>query len=205
MEVVQQATNGDVPRMKATGNTDIDATLEPMNFGSMNRMETEIAALQQEDVFSLSVLGTKSSVESEVRKRDESQDIVEGCRKGVPSMIDAARAQYASLRASDEAKRGAVRGFDSAMSVQRPQLDQMFSLRLRREKAESDFLRFMLGALDDYQVNKESISFRTPSNSKEYQKLTRAIQDAIKDAETFQKRQMDALEAAKSKIQKLAQ
>lgn len=211
MEVVQQATNGGVPKMKATGDAQIDATLEPMNalfrdvFGSINRMETDIAALQQEDAFSLSVLGTKSSIESEVRKRDESQNIIAKCRKAVPSMIEAARAQYSSLRASDDVKRGAVRGFDDAMSVQRPQLDEMFSLRLRREKAESDFLRFMLGAFDDYRVLKESISFKTPSNSKKYEELAQTIQVAIKDAEAFQKRQMDAVEAAKSKIQKLAQ
>lgn len=210
MEVVQQATSGGVPKIKAAGDAQIDATLEPMNallkdvYGAINRMETEIAALQQEEAFSLSVLGTKSSIESEVRKRDESQSIIERCQKGVPSMIDAARAQYASLRASEEAKRGALRGFDNAMSVRRPQLDEMFLLRLRREKAESDFLRFMLGAFDDYRVNKESISFSTPSNSKKHQELAQAIQSAVKDAEAFQKRQMDTLEAAKTKIQNLA-
>jgi len=211
MEVVQQATNDDVPRIKAIGDSDIDATLQPLNalfrdvFGSIKRMENEIAALGQEDVFSSSVLSTKSKIESEARKRGESQEIIERCSKRIPSIIESARAQYSSVRASDEAKRGALRGFDSSISLQRRQLEEMFSLRLRREKAESEFLNFMVTVFDDYLLEKESVSFKASANSKKYNELAQSIRDVIDDAAAFQKRQLDAVEAAKAKIRKLAE
>lgn len=209
-EVAEQAAGGSMPRMKPVGNAVFDAALPAMNalsqdlFGYLNRMEDEIDALNREDVFSESALAKESAIASEIRKRLESQNIIERYKKGLPPMIESARTKFTSLRASDDVKRGAVRGFDKAASAQVPKLDEMFLLRLRREKAEADFLRFMLAAFSDYRFAEKVISFKTPANSQRYKGLAQGIQDAIKDAEAFQQRQLRAVEALKTQVEKLA-
>ena len=209
-ETAEQAASGGVPKMKPVGNAVFDAALPAMNalsqdlFGYLNRMEDEIDALHREDVFSASALAKEFTIASEIRKRVESQNIIERYKKGLPPMIESAQARFTSLRATDEVKRGAVRVFEKAVSAQVPRLDEMFSLRLRREKAEADFLRFMLATFSDYRFAEKAISFKTPSNLQRYKELAQGIQDAIKDAEAFQQRQSDSIKTMKERVQNLA-
>ncbi len=188
----------------------MDAVLQPLNEllqsfdGLLDRMEREIEALQQEPVFSASVLGERSNIETEIRKRVESRNVIERYKKNLVSLIDSERAKYASLSVSDEVARGALRGVKDSMNKVIPQLEEMFSLRLRRENAEADFLRFMLATFDDYRLTEGSISFRTPSNVEKYKALTQATQDAVKEAAAFQERQIDSITTSQAKMREVA-
>lgn len=210
-DAVQQAASGGVWEVKPTGDVDADALLRSLNafyqdlFGYINRMEAEIEALHLESAFSLSVLGKQAAIEAEIRKGIESQKIIERYRNGLPQIIESARSKFASLGVSEELKRGAMRGFEKAVSAQAPRLNEMFSLRLRRENAEDNVLRFMLAVFSDYRITEKAILFKTPSNEKKYNELVQAIHDTVKETEAYQQRQLQAIEAAKVQIQKLGE
>lgn len=209
-EVAEQAASGGVPKMKPVGNATFDAALPAMNafsqdfFGYLNRMEDEIDALHREGIFSASALAKESTIASEIRKRVESQNIIERYKKGLSPMIESARARFASLRVTEEVRRGALRGFEKAVSAQVPRLNEMFSLRLQREKVEADFLRFMLATFSDYRFAEKAISFKTPSNAQRYKELVQGIDDAGREATAYQKRQLEAVEGEKAQLQILA-
>ncbi|MEY2488564.1 MAG: hypothetical protein QOC70_506 [Verrucomicrobiota bacterium] len=200
------------PQMKATGDAKLDAAFTiPMNglfqdaFGYLDRMEAEVTGLQQEDVFSRSVLTKQASIDAETRKRIKSQEIIARYKKGFRPMIDSARVKFLStMKATDDVKLAALKGFDDSMRVQVPQLEEMYSLRLRRENTELTFLLFMRSNFADYAFAEKTISFKNPSNSKKYNELVQGIQDASKDTEAYQKRQLEAMEAAKAKFQQLS-
>ena len=211
-EFFQQAASGGVPKMKPTGEAGIDAAIPAMNafsqdlFGYLNRMEDEIDALHREDVFSISILSKEAIMTSEIRKAVASQNIIERYKSGFQPMIEAALTKYGKLRTSGESTTGArgLKGIRESVNAQVPRYDEMFSIRLRRQKAELDFLRFMQDAFSDYQFAGKVISFKTPSNKKRYQELVQAIDDAGTAAAELKKRQTEAVEAAKAQIQSLA-
>jgi hypothetical protein len=209
--MVQRATNGEVPQMSPTGDTDIDSTLGPLNnffhdvFGSLNQMEVEIAALHQEDVFSASVLTTPSSIQDEINKRVASKSIIERYQEGIPAMIESARAEYSSLPESQEIRDGALKGFNNAVNGRVPQLQAMFTLRLQQEAAQENFLRFILASFADYKWTDKTISFRTHTNVTKYNDLVQAMVKTVEDAQAFEKAQKDSMEAAKEKVKELYQ
>ena len=209
-EGIKQASSGNMPIIKPTGDAEFDAFLSAMNaffqgyFGYLNRMEDEIADLHCEDAFSASVLTNKDAITSEMRKRVASQNIIEQYKNGFPPMIESGTAKVTSLRASDEFTNSAIRGFKKRVNASASQLSEMFSLRLRREKAEADFLTFMLSVFGDYQFTENNILFKTPTNAQKHNQLVAGINDAIKDAETYRQRQLGEVESAKTQLEKLA-
>lgn len=168
-------------------------------------MEDEIDALHREHVFSLPMLSKQSSIEAEIQKAVESQKIIERYRNGFPALVESARVKYSSSRKMSPGWERALLDFEKMLSERLPSYQEMFSLRLRRENAESEFLRYMAAVFSDYKVSEKAIGFKTPSNSKRYNELGQAIEDAIKEGDAFRQRQFEAVEAAKAQVQKLAQ
>lgn len=211
MDIVGQATNGTISHIKPTGNAELDTALQPLlrlmqQFSkSLEQMEQEIASLQQEDVFSVSMLTNKSNIQSEITRSIAAQKIFEKYHSQFPAMVDAARKKYDGLNVSEDIKRGSIKGFDESLSKQRPQVEEMFNLRERREAANLQFLQFMLGAFDDYQMKDSGISFKSDTNLSKYKLFVKNIQDSIREAEEFQKRQFQTVEETKAKIQKIAE
>jgi hypothetical protein len=149
-DFLQQATNeGTTMQLRSTGDASIDAAMQPlvelMNAfrGALGKMDTEIAELNQVDVFSPAVVTNKAAIELEIGKRDASQAIMQKYQRGFPSMMESARKRYGSLTVTDDIRKGALAGFEKSMKVQGPAVDAMFSWRLLREKAESDLLHFL--------------------------------------------------------------
>jgi hypothetical protein len=210
MEWVQEASTGGVPLVKPMGTADLDASVQPLNdfaksfFKYLNRMEEEIGVLGAQGVYLTSVLNSKAAIEAEMQKRSQSLKIIQKYQSGFPALVDTARNSFASNSTSDEMRQSALLGFEEAAKSGTPQVEEMFSLRLQRERAEFAFLEFMLEAFDDYEVKEESISFRTSSSMEKYRVFTKGIQDAAAEAEAFQKRQAKTVDAVKSKIKKLA-
>ena len=207
--MVQRAKNGEVPQMSPTGDADIDPMLGPLNsffqdvFGSLKRMEDELAALHQEDVFSALVLSKQFSIQQEIDKRVASKSIIERYQQGIPAMIEDARAKFSSLPASKEIRDGALNGFNKVVSGRVPQLQAMFTLRLQQETTQEAFLRFMLASFGDYKWTDKSIVFKSTTNVNKYKALVREMDKTVEDAQAFQKSQMDSLEAAKEKVKEL--
>lgn len=209
LDALDQASHGGVPVINTSGHKAVDQTLAPLNdlmrelFESLGQMEADLAALKQEEVLSTLVLGNLVKIETELGKRDASQQIIEKQRNQLPLMIESARAKYALLKTTEEAKRGAIRGFEDSVSKQIPRMNQMYLLRIRRERAEAEFLKFMLNSFGDYRFDQEAISFRSDSNVQKYKELAAEIESSIKAAEEFQKKQIGESEAAKAKIRSL--
>ena len=211
-DFAQQATNEEaIKQVKSTGDADMDAVIKASvelrnNFlEALTKMEAEIAELNQLDVLSPLVVTNKSAIESEVGKRNETMAIIQRYQRNVPAMIEAGRQRFASLSTSANVENGALRGFENSMKVQRPALDAMFGLRLIREKAELDLLRFLSHDFNGYNFVNQQIIFGDSAKRAEYGRLCNALETVIKEAEAFQRRQVEATEAAKTQLKKLAE
>ena len=170
----------------------------------LRRMEDEIDALRCDDVFSASVLAKEPAIGSEMSKRVETQKIITGYKLGFEPMIQTVLAKVTSPWASDETMRAATNVIKKAVTTNVSRYDEMFSLRLRRERTDFDFLSFMRSVFGDYQFIEKKLLFKTPTNLHKYKQLAAGIEDAIKAGEAFQQRQFDAVEAAKTQLQKLS-
>ena len=120
-------------------------------------------------------------------------------------MIESARKRYGSLNITDDVRKGALKGFENSMKVQGPAVDAMFSLRLLREKAELDLLRFLSDEFNGYDFVNEQITFRISAKQEEYSRLRKALETVVKESEAFQQRQFEATDAVKQQLNKLAQ
>jgi hypothetical protein len=211
-EFAQQVTNdGPITPLAPTGNADLDEGLRPIvdlvnDFkAALGRMEADISEVNQFDVLSPSVLTNQISIESELRKRDDCQEIIKKYQREFPVMIESARAKYATLTISDDAKEGLLRGFDKSMKADASTADEMFSLRIRREKADSDLLRFMLTEFGGFRLIDGSVSFEVSAKQEEFKRLSQNIDTIINEAQAFQQRQAAALGAAKGQIKKIGE
>lgn len=209
----QQVTNeGSVKPLAPTGDADTDQALRALQpiiefvndfKGALVRMEAEITEVNPFDVSSITLVTNKSAIESEIRKRIDTEAIIQRYQKDFPRMIDSARQKYGSLNISDDVKKAALRQFEDTLKVQLPTVDEMFSLRLRRQKADSDLLQFLLTEFNGYHATEEAIAFDLPTKQKEYLGLLQNIEIVMKDAEAFQHRQNEKMESAKGKIRQL--
>ncbi len=82
---------------------------------------------------------------------------------------------------------------------------EMFKLRLRRERLESEFLQFMLGTFADYSIKDGAISFQSAATRQKYRDLSNEIKVAGQDAQNFQKQQFQSSEAVKRALHQMAQ
>jgi hypothetical protein len=211
-DFIQQATNdGTKIQLKSTGDASIDTAMQPLvelmnNLRqALGKMEAEIEELNQVGVFSPAVVTNKAAIESEMRKRDASQEIIQKYQRDFPSMIESARKQYGFLNVADDVRKGALTGFENSMKVQGPAVDAMFSWRVLREKAESDLLHFLSKEFNSYILLNKQITFEVSAKQGEYSRLCKALETVIKEAEAFQRRQVEATEAVTTQINKLAQ
>jgi hypothetical protein len=211
-DLIQQVTNDNATmQLKTTGDASMDAAMQPLlelmnDFRrALGKMETEIAELNQIDVFSPAVVTNKAVIESEMRKRDASQAIIQKYQRDFPSTIESARKRYGTLNVSEDVRKGALTGFDNSMKVQGPAVDAMYGFRLLREKAEQDILRFLSKEFNSYSVLNKKVTFEAAAKQQEYGRLCRALETVIQEAETFQRRQVEATEAAKTQLNKLSQ
>lgn len=210
-DLVQQATNeGRTIQLKSTGDARMDAAMQPLvaflnDFREMlAKMDSEIGKLNEFDVLSLAIITNQTAIESEMRKRDASQGIIQKYQRNFPAMVESARKQYSSLSVSEDVRKGALKGFENSMAVQGPAVDAMFSFRQLREKAELDLLRFLSEEFNDYNMVNDQVTFKTSAKQEEYGRLRKALETVVKEAETFQRRQLEAADAVRNQLNKLA-
>jgi len=203
---VEGGGSGTPPTMKPTGDATYDLAGRFLNdfyqefLGVIVAMNKELDGLEEKDVFAASILTNKASLETEARKRIDSERIIEKYRNDVPGAIDAFRQKAASYNISNQQKKAVLGAFDDLRPKVSHQFETMFDLRKRKEKAELDFLYLMAG--NEYELKNGKISFHSEMARQKYHDLTESIEDTAKDIAAFQKRQLEVLNAG---IQKLSQ
>jgi hypothetical protein len=204
----EEGGTGSLPTVKPTGDATNDLGGRVINdifqeIASVSAgMNKELNGLEEKNVFETSVLTNKTSLEAEARKRIESERIIEKCRSDLPHAIDAVRQKAVSYNISDEQKQALMRALEEFRPNFSHQSETMFNLREKKEKTEVDFLYFMAGAYNEYELKGGKLLFRSAEARQKYNQLAKTIENTAKDYEAFRKEQ---LQKANSNIQKLSQ
>jgi len=119
----------------------------------------KIKQLQKPSVFDGSVLTNAVNLESEIRKRAASQQIIEEARESVRRAIEGFRQNVASRAVSGGDKDGVIESVEQEIRNQSPRWQEKFDLLQRRERADLDFLRFMGSIQGDYELKDGKILF----------------------------------------------
>lgn len=204
--VQQGATDNFSNNIKPTGDAKNDAislwgnnlSKEIMQYvGNMNE---EISALQEQDVFDTSLLTNKPGLKAEIPKRIEHQKIIKKYKDGWLPMLEATKEKFTPINISEKVKNQILQGTETSIQSNSAQAELLFGLLLKTDQAELNFLQFMVGAYDDYQFKDGTISFGSAANSQKYEELTKSIQGAMRNEETFREQH---LKAAEDSIQQL--
>src|SRR6266404_8043907 len=154
----------------------------------INGLNKELDALGEKGVFETSVLSNKASLDTEAAKRIEGQRIIAKYRTDFPRTIDAFRQRLASsTELTNEQKKGAIAGLEASRQKVSQQYETMFNLLGNKEKAEYDFLSFMGGAFNEYQLRDRKISFNSTIVRERYHELAKEIEDTTKQTAAFSK------------------
>jgi hypothetical protein len=166
------------------------------------RMNTELSGLDEKDVFETSVLTNKASLETEARKRIESQRIIEKYRSDLPRAFDAFRQKVASYNGPYEQKKNAMASLEDLRPEFSRKYETMFNLLGKKEKTELDFLYFMAGSFNEYELKKDGkLFFHNATARQRYIELAKSIEDTAKETEAFRK---ETLDDANANMQKLS-
>jgi hypothetical protein len=200
---IQQGAVGNVPEFKPTGDADTDALFNSMRdfyteyFQGWRTMRQKLGALQESDVSDDLVLTNKPALESEIQKRIAGQQIIEKFATNALPMIENLKEKCASLNVSEEFKQGVLKGIDGWI----PQYRAMFAASIASQKADEDLLRFLDDNFQDYELKDGKILFGSIATEHQYDALAKNVQDASVEVQQFQKRRMDAINAAKASLQ----
>jgi len=141
-------------------------------------------------------------LETEARKRIESQRIIEKYRNDLPRAFDAFRQKLASYNIPDEQKKNAVTGFEDARLNFSHRSETTFNLLGKKEKTELDFLYFMASAYNEYELQDGKLFFRSPTAGQRYRELAKSVENTAKGVEAVRK---EWLNNVNTNIQKLSQ
>jgi hypothetical protein len=202
-EFIKQGAVGNIPELKPTGDADTDAFLAALSvfyakyFQIVRHANQEIQSLQEKDVFddSVFVVTNKSILEAEIQKRVAAQKIIEGLSANTLSLIDGLKKQIAIIKISNEYKDGLLLGINNMSS----KYDKYFAAQIKTENAEHDYLQFMDGIFDGYQLKDNADTERESSN------LVKRVQDGRAEMQGILNQNTATVEAAKAKLQQAGQ
>jgi hypothetical protein len=203
----EDGAKGNPPTLKATGDATNDSVGRVINgvfqeiapvIANMNR---ELGALEEKGVFETSVLSNKTTLETEARKRIDSQRAIARYRNDLPRAFDGFQKKLESYNMPDNEEKNALAGFQDARATFSQKSETMFNLLGKKEKAEFDFLSFMAGAFNEYKLNNRKISFQNPVIGQRYGELAKNVEDTAEEIAAFRKEWGNDLNA---NIQKLS-
>ena len=206
---VQNGGTGSVPEIKLIGDPGYDAISQFMKElvsgmgGMFGRMNDEIDALGKRDVFDYSVLGSKEVLQEEVKKRTDSLKALEKYRNGLVPIIEECKSKVGTPGLTEEQRLGILQGIESSLQSLAPKYDNVLNARATREKADRDFLQFMIAAFDDYELKGGKILFGNDANSAKYKELGKGVTDAANEMEALVKKFLSDAEAGKTKIREI--
>jgi hypothetical protein len=195
---LEEGTDGKLPTITAGGTSKNEMLGQAMNdlFQEMGppiaNMNAELNALEMKDVFETSVLNSKANLAAEARKRIQSQEIIEKCRKDLPQAIEAFGRKAASYNVPDRQKKIIMDALGNARSNFLQQSQTMFNLLQRTEKSELDLLNFMNGSFAEYELKDGKLVFRNGTSRQKYDELAKGAVNAAKELEAFRKTMVEA-------------
>jgi hypothetical protein len=206
-EYTRQLESGaPLKRLPSTGDANLDAGLQIIvdmdgELGAVvKKMDAEIAQLEKRDV--CLVLTNKAVIKSELGKRTASQTIIQKHEREAAALVASARQRCLATKMPEDMKQGALRELDKGGQVQ-ARLDESFSLSVRLQKAEFDFLQFMYTEFGRYKLIDEEVRFAASNKHEEYNRLSQRLRDVSEEAEAFNRRRSEELEAMPDRIRDL--
>jgi hypothetical protein len=207
-DLAQQLQSGGPARqIPSTGNAEMDAILQIVVDSSnqmradTEKMDTEIAQLQEIDL--LAVVTNKTAIKAELGKRTTAQRIIQKHKQDAAAIVESARQRYLAARIPEAVKQEALRTLGKDGPVQ-ARLDESHSLRIRRQQAESELLQFMYTEFGHFWLANGKVSFATAANPAQYNRLLQRLQEVSDEAEAFDRRQSEMLEAMPAQVRELA-
>lgn len=194
---VEEGGTGQIPKARSTGDRTSDEILQRLNdltqavapvFAKMNK---QISALQAKDVFDTSVLLNRTTLETEARKRTESQRIAQKTRTDLAQAVNSVlqtKPQNNSEQ-SEQIQRGFENGIRTNLS---PQWEKILTLLENKETAEFNFLTFMAGVRDEYELKGGKISFQTTASREKYNALAKNAEKTATELEALRTQMLDA-------------
>jgi hypothetical protein len=206
-EYAQQVKSGvPVNQMPSTGDANIDAGFQIIvdlgNEGRvvMEKMDAEIAQLHEKQVGS--VITNKDAIKLELGKRTAGQGIIQNYEREAAALVASAKQRCLASTMPAGMKQEMLRQLDKGGQFQ-ALLDERFSLSVRRQEAEFDFLQFLHAEFGRYRLADEAVRFAAPPKQEEYNRLSQRLQDVFKDTEAFDRRRSEGLEALPDRIKQL--
>ncbi len=206
-EYARQSKNG-VPakRMPLTGEPNIDAGLQIKVDLSheldalIGKMKAELAQLKEKGV--CLVLTNKAAIKSELDKRTAGQTIIRTYKEEAAALVESARQRCITSSMPESMKQVALRDLAQGGQVW-TYVDEGFSLGVRLQEAEGDFLQFMLAEFGRYRLVGGKVSFAAFNRLEEYNRLTQRIRDVGNEAEAFDRRRSEMLESMADRIKEI--
>ena len=206
-EYLQQVKSGaPVKPLPSTGNANVDAFYQIM-FDLNNelhavyvKMNADLEQLQESDV--CLVLTNKAAIKAELDKRTAAQRIIQKCEQDAAALFESAKQRSLASSMPERMKQDALLLWDKGGQVP-TYLDEDLNLRIRVQKAQFDFLEFMFEEFGRYQFVGEKASFAAAAKQAEYDCLVQRLRDVHKDAEDFDRRRTELLEALPDRIKGL--
>ena len=206
-QYVQQRKSGaTVKRMPSTGDANIDASFQIIvDLGNevdavVERMHAELAQLEERGV--CLVLTNKAAIKSEVGKRSAGQAIIQTYEREAAALVESARQRCLTSRTPQDIKQSVLRQLDKGGQFQ-CRLDESFSVSVRLRKAEFDLLQFVYLEFGRYKLVDEEVRFATSPKQEEYNRLSQRLGDVSEEAEAFNRRQSETLEALPDRIKEI--
>ena len=206
-EFTRQLESGaPLKRLPSTGDANLDAGYQIMvdmnsEMGAVvEKMDAEIAQLEKRDV--CLVLTNKAAIKSELGKRTASQTIIQKHEREAAAIVESARQRCLASKMPEGMKQGVLRELEKGGQVQ-ARLDESFSLRIRLQKAEFDFLQFMYTEFGRYKLIDGEVRFATSNKLEEYNRLSQRLRDVSEAAEAFNRRRSEELKAMPDRIKDL--
>jgi hypothetical protein len=193
-------------RMPLTGDANIDAGLQikvdlSKELDALTgRMKADLAQLKEKGM--CLVLTNRAAIESEVDKRTAGQTIIRKYKEEAAALVESARQKCITSSMPESMKQVALRDLAQGGQVW-TYVDEAFSLLVRGQEAECDFLQFMLTEFGRYRLVGGKVSFAASKKLEEYDRLTQRIRDVGNEAEAFDRRRREILESMPDRIKEI--
>jgi hypothetical protein len=167
LDYAQNQNGGSLDKIKNSINTDSNSVLSPiMDFAkdltdAVEKRDQMMADLNEKDIYDLTLLTNKLEMVSEIGKRQKAEEIVETFKTNVTEMIENTRLKYDQIVAPAKDKSSALQGFQRSIQKQEPMRENVYRLLIAQQKNESDYLQFMVGSFNDFQIKDGKILFST--------------------------------------------
>lgn len=206
MKYMQRGGTNGFPEIKLTGDPVNDAISQWMRdmaaslAGMLGRMTDEVDALGKRDVFDNAVLVSMDSLQSEVRKRTTSLQILESYRGDFASTMEQCKSKITTIGLTEEQREEIVRGIDNLLRDTTPQYNAVLDMWEKRERADRDFLKFMISSYHNYTLEEGNILFEDDTSASRYKEFAKGVADTAKEFEALARKLMNDSAAETAQI-----